>query len=182
MANLDQRTDRLVGRTAGFANATLAVALGLTLAIIVWPKIERVFGITPQAAPAAYQAGQRIDVPADWYQSSPYTLVVFARASCGACQQAQPFLQQLIADVRTRGTVLLASPGLEPEDDRHYARQIGLTDDQTRNVPAGVRVRATPTLVLVNRRGEILGAWEGVGPAEQQSVIQKSIHAATSAG
>jgi hypothetical protein len=179
---MDQKTDRLLGRTAGFANATLAVALGLTLAVVVWPRIERAVGIEPQAAPAAYRAGQTIDVPVDWYQSSPYTLVVFARASCGACQQAQPFLQQLVADVSTRGTVVLASPGLEIEHDRNYARQIGLRDEQTRHAPAGLRVRATPTLVLVNRRGQILGAWEGVGPADQQSAIQKSIHAATSAG
>ena len=33
--------------------------------------------------------------------------------------------------------------------------------------PAGLRVRATPTLVLVNREGTILHAWEGVGPDRQ---------------
>jgi hypothetical protein len=181
MADLDQKTDRLLGRTAGFANATLAVALGVTLAVIVWPRVEASLGITPDAEPAAYAVGQTIDVPADWYQAKPYTLVLFARATCGACQQAQPFLQQLVADVRTKGDVIVGSPGLEPDADRAYARQLGLDDAHVRAVPAGLRVRATPTLVLVNQRGRILGAWEGVGPAEQQIAIQKSIHAATGA-
>ena len=119
---------------------------------------------------------------AAWYSTSPYTLVVFARASCGACQTAQPFLQKLVADVRGKGQVVFASPGLEPDSDREYAQQLGVAADLTRQVPAGLRVRATPTLVLVDRTGRILGAWEGVGPPDQQAVIQQSIHAATSAG
>jgi hypothetical protein len=181
MATLDQKTDRLIGRTAGFANATLAVALGITLAVVVWPRIESALGVQPRAESPAYATGQTIDVPAEWYQAKPYTLVLFTRASCGACQQAQPFLQQLIADVRAKGEVVVASPGLEPDLDREYARQLGVDPAHVRNVPAGLRVRATPTLVLVNQRGRILGAWEGVGPADQQTTIQKSIHAATSA-
>jgi thioredoxin-like negative regulator of GroEL len=42
-------------------------------------------------------------------------------------------------------------------------------------VPAGLRVRATPTLVLVNAQGQVLAAWEGVGPEKQQQQIAKTI-------
>jgi thioredoxin-like negative regulator of GroEL len=139
----------------------------------------------PRPQPPAYAAGQTVDVPADWYASAPYTLVLFARASCGACQQASPFLQQLVREMRGKGDVLFASPGLEPESDREYARTLGVPDDRTRQVPAGLRVRATPTLVLVDRSGRIHGAWEGVGPADQQAriqhEIQRTIHAVSSA-
>ena len=179
---MDQQTDRLLSRTAGLANASLAVVLGVTLALVAWPRVERALGVEARPEPPAYAVGQAIDVPAEWYRTSPYTLVVFARASCGACQTAQPFLQKLVADVRGKGQVVFASPGLEPDSDREYAQQLGVAADLTRQVPAGLRVRATPTLVLVDRTGRILGAWEGVGPPDQQAVIQQSIHAATSAG
>jgi len=171
-------TDRLVGRTASWVNATLAVALGATLVIVGWPRVQHALGMTAKAPAPAYRTGDAIDVPVEWYQSSPFTLVLFARASCGACQQAQPYLQHLVAGVREHGAVVLASPGLEKEADLKFGRQLGLADGQSRIVPAGLRVKATPTLVVVNRRGEILGAWEGVGPPEKQAVIRKSIGAA----
>jgi hypothetical protein len=175
---MNEPTDRVVGRTASWANATLAVALGATLVIVGWPRVQHALGITPTAPAPAYRTGDRIDVPVEWYQASPFTLVLFARASCGACQQAQPYLQQLIAGMREHGAVVLASPGLEKDADLSFGRQLGLEDGQSRIVPTGLRVKATPTLVLVNRRGEILGAWEGVGPPAKQAAIRKAIGAA----
>jgi thiol-disulfide isomerase/thioredoxin len=180
-ASLD-RTDRLVARTTGWANALLAVALGATLMTVAWPRVQHAFGLKAAPAPAAYRAGQTIDVPADWYQAAPYTVVVFARSSCSACQQAQPFLQQLVASVKGRGEVVLGTPGMEREEDLRYGLQLGLDASQARVVPPGLRVKATPTLVIVNRRGEILGAWEGVGPPEQQAKISQAITAAMASG
>jgi hypothetical protein len=40
-------------------------------------------------------------------------------------------------------------------------------------------VRATPTILLVNRQGRILNAWEGVGKEDRQAAIFKAVDAAT---
>jgi thioredoxin-related protein len=44
-------------------------------------------------------------------------------------------------------------------------------------VEAGLRAPATPTLVLVDRTGAILDAWEGAGPPERQAAIVKAVEA-----
>ncbi len=56
-----------------------------------------------------------------------------------------------------------------------FARLMGVNDTGFKLVPAGLRVRATPTLVLVDRQGRILAAWEGVGPPEKQNAIARII-------
>jgi len=172
MITLD--TDRLVGKTASITNAGLVLILLVTAMMVAWPRVTTALGMRHAPEPA-YRAGQTIDAPANWYASSSYTLVVFARASCGACQTAQPFLKQLVADLGSRSAVVLGTTGKETKEEAGYGQSLGLSAESVKVVPAGLRVRATPTLVLVNAQGQVLAAWEGVGPEKQQQQIAKTI-------
>lgn len=177
MKPLTAGSDRTINRAATTMVMTCVLLLGATVVAVAWPRITHTLGVTAPAAPreAAYRTGQTIDVPAEWYRSSPYTVVLFARASCGACQTAQPFFKQLVAGLKGRASVVLAGSEQEREDDAAYGRALGLKDPSLLVAPAGLKVRATPTLVLINQRGEVLGAWEGVGPPERQTTIAKAI-------
>jgi thioredoxin-related protein len=73
----------------------------------------------------------------------------------------------------------MAHPPGADRDDRQFARSLGVADDRIVVVTAGLKVRATPTIVLVNRQGRILGAWEGVGTETQQATILKTVDATT---
>jgi peroxiredoxin len=167
-------TDRLAVKTASITNAGLVLILLVTAMMVAWPRVTNALGMRHAPEPA-YRAGQTIDTPADWYSSSSYTLVVFARASCGACQTAQPFLKQLVADLGSRSAVVLGTTGKEPKEEVGYGESLGLAGEAVKIVPAGVRVRATPTLVLVNAQGQVLAAWEGVGPESKQAQIRQTV-------
>lgn len=166
--------DRLVGKTASITNAGLVLILLVTAMMVAWPRVTSALGMRRTPAPA-YRAGQTIDTPADWYSSSEHTLVVFARASCGACQTARPFLKQLVADLGSKSAVVLGTTGKEPKEELGYGQSLGLADASVKVAPAGLRVRATPTLVLVDQHGQVLAAWEGVGPEKQQQQIKQSL-------
>jgi hypothetical protein len=149
-----------------------------TAGYIAWPRVENVMGLEAAPAAPAYASGQRVDVPAAWYESSPKTLIIFGRASCAACEKAQPFLKGLVTRLNGRASAVLAHPPGGEAEDIAFARSLGVTDDRIVVVGGGLRVRATPTLVLVNRDGTVLEAWEGTGPPERQSSILKTIDAA----
>jgi hypothetical protein len=173
---LTQRSDRAIHRIATIALVTCLLLVSATAVTVAWPRVSHALGVKPAVTrELAYKTGQTIDVPADWYQSSPYTVVLFARASCGACQSAQPFFKQLVSGLKGRAVVVLAGGELTHDEDAEYGRALGLKDPAIHTAPAGLKVRATPTLVLINQRGEILGTWEGVGPTAQQSTIAKAI-------
>ena len=175
-------SDRLVRRASVVASIALALMLGATVMYIGWPRVASALGVrtAPPPAPPAYVAGEPIDVPAAWYAGAPHTLIVFARASCAACEKAQPFLTQIVARMNGRGGgAVMAHPPGAPKDDRQFGRSLGVADDHIVQTTPGLRVRATPTIVLVNRQGVIVDAWEGAGTADRQAAILKSIDAST---
>ena len=167
--------DALLRRFGLVVSAACVITLVATLGIVAWPRVTHALGITPKPPTMPYLPGGHIDAPADWYASRPRTLIVFARASCGACRKAQPYFQQLVEFVAGRAAVVVAGGADARDQDAEFARLIGINDTGFKLVPAGLRVRATPTLVLVDRQGRILAAWEGVGPPEKQNAIAKMI-------
>lgn len=172
------RSDHTLNRLSVAASVGLVLMLGATSGYIAWPKVAHAIGIKPAPpppAPPAYVAGQQIDVPAAWYNAAPTTLVLFARESCGACQKAQPFLKELVSSLDGRASVVMAHPAGTDVEDVAFAKALGIGDTNVRVVTAGLRVNATPTLVLVNQQGAILAAWEGAGKADKQAEIKKTI-------
>jgi len=168
-------TDRWLRRGALALTLTLAASVMATSAIVMWPRVARAVGYTPPPPEPAYAAGQTIDAPAEWRQPSGPTLVVFAQSACGACQKAQPFFTALFKELDGRAAVVLASHGPNRGEESKYGHAMGLQEASIKVTPPGLRVQATPTLVLVDPAGKILAAWEGVGPEKQQSVIREKI-------
>jgi hypothetical protein len=174
-------SDRLVRKLSLAASASLALMLAATLVYIAWPRVAGALGANsaPAPAPPIYTAGETIDTPASWYNAAPHTLILFARKSCAACEKAHPFLKTLIGSLEGRAAVVMAHPPGADADDRAYAKSLGIADSSTFATPVGAqKVRATPTLVLVDRQGRVLHAWEGVGQAAKQGQITEAITAA----
>lgn len=171
---MTSHTERYVAKGASITNAGLVLILLVTAMMVAWPRVTNALGMRHAPEPA-YKTGQTIDTPKEWYAGADHTLVVFARASCGACQTAEPFLKQLVADLAAKSAVVLGSTGKEPTQELDYGRALGLDEAAVKVVPAGLRVRATPTLVLVDRQGQVLAAWEGVGPEKKQDEIRQTI-------
>jgi hypothetical protein len=154
---------------------TLAASVMATFVIVMWPRVARAVGYTPPPPEPAYRAGQTIDAPAEWRHASSPTLMLFAQSACGACQKAKPFLKALFDDVHGRAAVVLATHGPNREEEAKYAVELGLASGAIKVTPKGLRVQATPTLVLVDPSGKILEAWQGVGPEKNQQTIRDRI-------
>lgn len=177
MAGPGTDVNGLIRTLTTWTNVALLALLALTIGLVVYPGVTDA-GATKPARPA-YEVGTVIDTPADWHAESAYTLVLFAQASCGACQRAQPFLQQVVSEFGARVPVVLVSPGADQAGDAQFGASLGLHPDTIRRAPAGLRARVTPTLVLVNRSGTILHVWEGI-PPDRQAAIRQAIQNTTS--
>jgi peroxiredoxin len=172
---VNDSTDRLLNRLAVGTSITLLVIFAATLGTLAWPRLMDAVGVAPPAPEPAYHAGAIIDTPVEWYQGASHTLLLFARASCTACRAAQPFFKRLIDDIGATARVVLVTSAGEADEDARYARELGLESHAIRTAIPGLNVRVTPTLVLVDRQGTIIQAWEGVGPAEKQTEITASL-------
>jgi hypothetical protein len=176
--NTVTKSDRAVNRLSVVASLSLVAMVVATAVYIGWPRVASAIGIKPSAPPPAYAAGQQVDVPVAWYSESDKTLLIFARASCVACQKAQPFLKKLVGRLNGRAVAVMAHPAGADADDLAFAQALGITENHLVIVKPGLKVRSTPTIVVVNRNGTVLEAWEGAGPPEKQASIVKAIDAA----
>lgn len=174
--------DGAVRRIATWFNIVVAALVTATVVMVAWPRIGSAVG-SPAAArdpEPAYGQGEAIDVPVEWYEGSSYTLILFAKSTCGPCLLAQGFFADLVAAVDGRAAVVFASPDGRHEGELRYALSLGIPDQAVFAAPQGLRARVTPTLVLVDRQGTVLEAWEGA-PPDQQAAISAAVSDALTA-
>jgi thiol-disulfide isomerase/thioredoxin len=135
-----------------------------TSAAVAFPRFRELLGF-PVDSPA-YRVGDVVDVPPETYERTPHSLIVFARASCAACQAARPILAELVEKVGNDSDlrIVLLMPSVNPSEGLDYVRGLGLPESSF--IPRQLRefkVRAVPTAVLVDQRGKILAVSEGFG-------------------
>jgi hypothetical protein len=173
-----KRTDP-IGRLAVGVAVTSFVLVAATVAAIGRPDLRAKLGL----ATVAYAADQLIDVPAGVYDSSPNTLILFARSTCAVCQRLVPFFRRLVDGAEKSGIhvrLVSASP-LNPAE-LAFARALGLGDDDVAPVDVkSLRLQRVPTIVLVDQRGEIHYAREGAVPAGEQGDLLRRMTSLTKA-
>jgi len=143
--------------------ASLALLAG-TVAAVFSPGLRHILGLARH--PRAYQIGERVDIPREAFETTSYTLVIFTRASCAACQAVQPRLKELAKEISaTRDVrVSVVMPAQSPDEGRKYVQGLGLTDSSFFPLTLrSLRLRVVPTAMLVDRDGTILGVSEGAG-------------------
>ena len=172
MPTENSEVNGLVHRLATWTNVVLIILFLVTVGLVLYPTMAGAVATSAPPAAPAYEAGSTIDTPAEWHEGSAFTLVLFAQAACGACQRARPFLKEIVDEFGADVPVVLVSPGADLGAENRFAESIGLPAATVRRAPSAVRARVTPTLVLVDRAGKVIQAWEGVPPDRQASIRQ----------
>ena len=120
-----------------------------------------------------YAVGDRFDaaklIPFD---DAPMALVIWVRSSCRYCTESMGFYRQLIASERSVRVVMM---GVERQGVlQKYASDHQFEPDAiVSGEGAGVRLSATPVLLLVDRSGIIRSIWRGQlrQTGDQQKVL-----------
>ncbi|MGB7209703.1 MAG: hypothetical protein WBD27_13655 [Pyrinomonadaceae bacterium] len=120
----------------------------------------------------------RIDLPdVDWAER-PQTLVLALQTTCGYCNRSAPFYRRLIANTAGKNVRLLVVIPGDIEESRAHMEKLGLKNLDIRAVSLeSIRVDGTPTLLLVNARGEVTDFWIGKLPPDVEAEV---IHKVTS--
>jgi hypothetical protein len=106
---------------------------------------------------------------------SPRTLILALQTSCGFCNRSAPFYRRLVENAGKNVRILAVIPG-RIDANRAHMEKLGL---QNLEVVAGsldsISVDATPTLLLVNKRGEVTDSWVGMLPADKEAEVISKI-------
>lgn len=154
---------------ANVAIILVAILLGIVLInrYLVAPPLPN----TESAAVANQPPGNakiRVD-GVDWTRKNK-TLVFAISSTCHFCTESAPFYRQL-AEAH-ESTQLIAVLPQAVSEGRRYLSGLGLEVDDVVQAPLNsINVSGTPTLLLVNRDGEVMGTWVGRLPADQEAEV-----------
>jgi hypothetical protein len=160
------RSDRLIN--------LVFVTVAAILAAVV--AREQFVGADQMRRPPGYAKGE----PAPELQGLDFsrqerTVVLFATTRCRYCAESMPFYQRLGETVAgRRGTARFVVVSPEPAAAlQAYLQGRQVSPSAVLSVePRSVRVRGTPTLLVVDRRGQIHDAFEGkLTPSQEEAVL-----------
>jgi thioredoxin-related protein len=121
-----------------------------------------------------YQPGETIEVPGVDFSVADQTLVLVVRKGCGWCERSMPFYREITANksLTERTRLVAAAPDPVAVSIEDLAKS-GVRFEQVVQVSLGqVRVRGTPTAILVGQDGKVRKIWPGwLSDERQQEVL-----------
>lgn len=108
----------------------------------------------------------------DWSKSDK-NLVLMLSNACHFCTESAPFYKRLVQERTQRDTFRLTAAFQQPVNDgRTYLNGLGVGIDDIRQIsPGTIRIRGTPTLLLVNSAGVVTDEWLGKLPPEKENEV-----------
>lgn len=127
------------------------------------------------ATPSAYSPGSAIgSIDGIDFSTGRGTLLLFASSRCRYCTDSMPFYRKLATIPTSENQWRFVVVGREPAEIlQGYVQSHALTSVKIISIAPGVvRVRATPTLILVDTRGRVVREWRGqLQPRQEEEVI-----------
>ncbi len=165
---------KLSQRVELFAN----IAIILVAILLGYFLIQKFFfqqNPKPQP-PTEIAKGTKMSLPdVDW-QLNQKTLLIVLQKSCKFCTESMPFYKILIEKAKEKGIKLIAVLPGSREESLQYLRGNGVEIQEIRQAELNsVNVRGTPTLILVNEKGEVSNSWVGRLPNEKATEVMANL-------
>jgi thioredoxin-related protein len=164
----------------------VAIILVSVLIVVAFVRAGNL-GSPPPADPPKRSidpVGRQVFVEGVDWSKSEQTLLLILSTQCGFCKQSEPFYHRLNGEPRDHQAVRLIAVFPQPnQSGKEYLEQEHVVVDDVRQRPAtNLRVRGTPTLVLVDRNGIVKNEWIGLLSANQEAEVIALLRAKPKAG
>jgi hypothetical protein len=149
-----------------------AVALCVVLVRSQWPSDQ-------SGSPQALE-GSTIDIAALTSAPAKRNLVMVLSQTCHFCEKEMPFYRSL-GELKLDGKAALVAvfPPNEPEPAKFLAARSVRADHVVNSPLAGLQIRGTPTLLLVDANGKIERAWVGALAPDGHKEVLESLQTQT---
>jgi thioredoxin-related protein len=155
----------------------LAIIVVLVLIGIVFAKNLLTARSTTQHRDYRVPAGSKISLAGVDWASNEETLLLVLEKKCPYCAESAPFYQQLAREAGQKDRVrLMVVLPQDISEGKEYLNSLNVPINEIRQSSLEVLgVKGTPTLILVNKKGEVMQSWAGKLPPEQETEVLKRI-------
>jgi len=150
--------------TANIAIIAVAILLGAVVA-------QRYF-FQKDSKPPTIAVGSKVSLAGvDWSRNGK-TLVVALQKGCHFCAESAPFYQRLAQIAPAKGIKLVAVLPQPATEGREYLSTLAVPIADIRQSPlSALSVGGTPTLILVDDKGQVVASWVGKIPSDKESEV-----------
>ena len=129
--------------------------------------------------PTGPAQGTQLSVPGITWSDSEETVVLALSDKCKYCTESAPFYKQLAAETAKRnGVRVIAVFPQDPNDGKKYLADLGVSVGDVKQATLdSIGVRATPTLVIVDKSGTVKQAWVGLLKGGRETEVLNRIKA-----
>lgn len=169
MSKLNQRIELV-------ANICIILA-AVMLAVVISQKYIFNSSATPdQSARVQPAVGAKINLPGIDWSSQPKTLVMALQKGCHFCSESAPFYKRLSESVRNKGVKLVVVLPTVSEESAAYLDELGLSGVEVKEMSLkDLQVGGTPTLILLDGKGEVTRYWVGKLPSEKETEVLEQL-------
>lgn len=135
------------------------------------------FPVKPVAPPIVkIENGIKVDIPnVDW-QKNQKTLVLYVRKGCHFCTESMPFYKILVENQPKTNTKLVVVSPDETDVSKKYLSENGIEVNYVEQANlSSIGVHGTPTLLLVNDKGEVSNSWVGKLPSDEEKEVTSQL-------
>lgn len=154
--------------------ANLAIiAVAIMIGIVSYQKYFK----TPETVgPPAVPIGKKIALSnVDWAKNKK-TIIIALQEGCRYCSESAPFYQKLIPEAEKNNIPIVAVLPHTPDQSQKYLAGIKVSIREIRQSTLdAINVKGTPSLFIVNDKGEVAKGWIGKLPANEEDKVIKQI-------
>jgi hypothetical protein len=164
----------LLPKIEALANVAIIFVAILLGGVLVKRYILEPQDIASLAFSSNQSSAQKIDLPGvDWSKSGK-TLVMAISSACHFCTDSAPFYRR-VAETHS-GVQLVAVLPQTVDEGAQYLRKLRFDVDKVVQAPLlTIDVSGTPTLMLVNADGAVIGKWVGQLSAAQEADVLNQV-------
>lgn len=133
------------------------------------------FALEPTSfAPPTLDNGSAFLLPdVDWAKNKK-TLVLVLQKGCRFCSESTPFYRSLVEKNQDKKIEIIAVFPQTAEEGKDYLKEQGITISDVRHLDFPKEIQGTPTLVLIDDRGNVIDSWKGkLSSQDEEKVIKK---------
>jgi|KBSSwiStaDraftv2_1062776.scaffolds.fasta_scaffold190740_1 hypothetical protein len=170
--------DTLLKRLQTVANIAI-ICVSILLAYVIIKN----FILNPpnsKSAKASIKVGSKVPLSEIDWQKNGRTVLLVLSPTCRFCNESGPFyskLSQMLSTQKTAALVAVFPKNIN--DGPAYLQNMGVSVNEVKQAALDtLGVKGTPTVIIADKGGEVVGVWFGKLSSDQEEVILKQLQAA----
>lgn len=169
MSKINQRVELV-------ANLCIIVVAALLAVVVAQKYVFNSSAAPGEPAESRPAVGGKINLPGVDWSRKPKTLVMVLQKGCHFCSESAPFYKRLSESVRDKGVQLVVVLPNVSEESAPYLDGLGLSGVEVKQMSLNeLQVGGTPTLILLDGKGEVTRYWVGKLPSEKEKEVLEQL-------